>query len=519
MAWALQSTNTAVLPSDPKNGTIPDTLSTYAFITGLENYQAQPKPIKPVAYAEADANAVAKALEKLGIPAGNIDILLSIQSTKTSFESRFKATLCSLTASDVFVFFFAGHGLSLNDQNYLTCHDTQRGDLAATSVRLDWIYQAVRKTQCKQATFFLDCCHSGLPIDDSMRGIADHVSDAEFEALFGRSEYHVAFAACGPDESSHSAISLSHGIWTYHLLRALSGEEPDALDRGRYVTSSSLQTYLSVEVPRTLRKTIMGAVRQTPCIFGNATVGFIIADLKPLLDARRAALAAKATAPRDAAFVGLQRGSIKRLSGFNRFHSVPKDVNAATRRFVANISEEEVKEHTNKVLSALRSNLAYGIKDVDRSLGGSSASLKTKDFDVNIDISQCDDEPDAYAIRTEITNFRNPLIVSTPEFNQAVSRFVDTLELQLPPNFDVEDLIARLEKSSLKDSVDIDFDAELSDVKIQFHDTRVVLRFKDGLCEVTTGSRTSPLGLLEAVGQTQAALLTNGSATVPLLRP
>lgn len=493
------------------------TLSTYAFIVGLENYQAQPKPIKPVAYAEADAKSVAKALEQLGIPAGNIEILLSAQATKSSIKSRFKSAISCLTAADSFIFFFAGHGLSLNDQNYLTCHDTHRGDLAATCIRLDWIFKSVRKTNCKQTTFFLDCCHSGLPIDDLMRGIADHISDAEFKTLFGNSEYHVAFAACKPDESSHSSITLSHGIWTYHLLRALAGEAPEALERGCFVTSHSLQTYLAVEVPRTLRKTIAGAARQTPCTWGNATVGFIIADLKPILDARKAALASKATAPRDAAFVGVQYGSIRSLSGFKRFHTVPKDVNGATQRFVAGICEEEVKEHANKVLSALRTSLGYGIKDVDRDIAGDSASLKTSDFDVNISVSQCDDEPDTYALRTEVTNFRNPPVVGTPEFNQAVSRFVDTLELQLPSKFDVEDLIARLEKSSIKDSVEIDYDADLSNITIEFQDTGVSLRFKDGLCEVTSNTRTNPLGLLQAVSKTQAALLTNGSATVPLL--
>jgi len=495
-------------------------LSTYAFIIGLEDYQPQPKRIKPVVYAEADANAIAKALEELGIPAGNITVLLSAQATKSTIVSRFKALISGLTDADALVFFFAGHGLSINDENYLTCHDTQRGDLAATSIRLSWVFNAVRKTDCEQATFFLDCCHSGLPIDDAMRGIADHISDAEFQNLFAKSAYHVAFAACKSDESSYPSNLLSHGIWTYHLLRALTGEDPDALDRGRFVTSNSLQNYLAAEVPRTLRKTIAsGAARQTPCTFGNATAQFIIADLKPLLDARKAALVAKAAAPRDAAFVGAQYGSVKSLSGFKRFHTVPKDVNSATQRFVANIGEDEVKEHANKVLSALRSSLGYGIRDVDRSIAGDSATLKTKDFDVNIGLSQDEDDASGYVIRTEVTNFRNPAVVQTAEFNQAVGRFVDTLELQLPSKFDLEGIIARLEKSPIKDSVSIEYDAELSDVTIEFDDTGVKLRFRDGICEVTANNNSSPLALLEAVAKSQAVLLTNGSAAVPLLKP
>jgi uncharacterized caspase-like protein len=113
----------------------------------LENYQAQPKPIKPVIYAEADAKGAATALEQPGVSAGNITVLLSAQTTRTSFESRFKAAISGLTATNTLIFFFAGHGLSINDQNYPTCHDTQRGDLAATRIRLGWIFQLVRETE------------------------------------------------------------------------------------------------------------------------------------------------------------------------------------------------------------------------------------------------------------------------------------------------------------------------------------------------------------------------------------
>jgi len=375
-------------------------VNTHAFIVGLENYQRQAKTIKPVVYAEADALGIASALTQLGVPSANQVVLLSAQATKNTLESRFRTVISALTENDAFIFFFAGHGLSLNDLNYITCHDTQRGDLAASSISLQWIFTSLRRTSCKHATFFLDCCHSGLPIDDGMRGIADHVSETEFQNLFNSSEYQMAFAACKSDESSYPSNTLSHGIWTYHVLRALNGEAPEALDRNRFVTSNSLQNYLAREVPRTLRTTVSTPVRQTPCMFGNATAQFIVADLKPVLDARQAALAAKAITPPDAAFVGTKYGSIKSLSGFTRFHKVPNSVNNATQRFVAGICSEEIDSLANKILSALRTNLNYGIRDIDRAIAQDSASLKTKDFDVDINVSQCDDQPDTYALRT-----------------------------------------------------------------------------------------------------------------------
>ena len=86
-------------------GTLLGLMAIYAFIVGLERYQAQPKPIPSVPYAEADATAMRQALEQLGIPAANIVFLLSAQATKTSFESRFKAAISSLTETDSFISF------------------------------------------------------------------------------------------------------------------------------------------------------------------------------------------------------------------------------------------------------------------------------------------------------------------------------------------------------------------------------------------------------------------------------
>lgn len=93
------------------------------------------------------------------------------------------------------------------------------------------------------------------------------------------------------------------------------------------------------------------------------------------------------------------------------------------------------------------------------------------------------------------------------------------MELQLPSKFDIEGVIDRLEKGALKDSVEIDYTADLNDVEIRFLQGGVSLRFKKGICEVTTEARSTPLALLEAVAGIQSPLVASGTATVPLLKP
>ena len=72
---------------------------------------------------------------------------------------------------------------------------------------------------------------------------------------------------------------LKQGIWAHHLIEALSGQAPLALENGRLLTAGSLRDYLSEEVPRTLRKTFEDARTQTPTLYGKPGREFVVADV------------------------------------------------------------------------------------------------------------------------------------------------------------------------------------------------------------------------------------------------
>src|SRR5437762_1617242 len=71
-------------------------------------------------------------------------------------------------------------------------------------------------------------------------------------------------------------------------IRALEGNDPLALEKGRYVTANSLQNYLSKEIPRTLRKVFTKPVVQTPWFHGSHTGDFVISDLDDVVKQRNA---------------------------------------------------------------------------------------------------------------------------------------------------------------------------------------------------------------------------------------
>jgi hypothetical protein len=211
-----------------------------AISIAVENYADA--RIKPVKYAESDANGFAAALE-LG---GALDkvFLLSSRATKTTINSQVRQHLKALTATDELYLFYAGHGFSKNGHNFITCHDTDIDDLEDTSINLKELLDTCGKSACKRIAVFLDSCESGITDLPEVRGIYATMSATELEEFFQAAEYRTCFASCKTSESSYSSDKLKHGVWTHHVIEALEGNARPALEGHRYVTAGSLQNYL-----------------------------------------------------------------------------------------------------------------------------------------------------------------------------------------------------------------------------------------------------------------------------------
>jgi hypothetical protein len=247
-----------------------------AVVIAVEKYQRQNIP--PVEFAEADAQAVAESLRYSGLLDSNVVVLLSAAATKTSIESRLRTFMRTVTEKDQLFFFYAGHGFATDGANYITCHDTQPEDLPHTSIALQDLFGHLRASHARRIMLFLDSCHSGIQIFQGMRDLFVRRADSELQDLVERDQYCVGFASCKSDESSYSNQTLGHGIWTYHLARALRGEDHSALKDNRFLTGISLQGFLLRSVQSALKGMFDNQCVQTPCMFGNLTQDFLIAD-------------------------------------------------------------------------------------------------------------------------------------------------------------------------------------------------------------------------------------------------
>ncbi|MGA2270908.1 MAG: caspase family protein [Bryobacteraceae bacterium] len=345
-----------------------------AILVAVEKYLDTHIP--SVRYAEADAIGFADAL-KLGGPLDKVP-LLSSAATRTSIMSKVRQHVNALTSDDELFLFYAGHGFSKDGHNFITCHDTDLNDLENTSIKLKDILEVCGKSNCKRIALFLDSCESGITDLPEIRGIYSIMSDQELQEFFKDTAYKVCLASCKTSESSYSAPALKHGVWTHDVIQALEGNDPLALEKGRYVTAMSLQNYLKAQIPRTLRKVFSKPTVQTPWIYGSLSSDFVISDLAMVLEQRNAVPPGYEQVKQ--VFLQMEDSvRISSLSGFSKRkgHHVPEDINSATRRFVENISDKEINDDIELLHKRIRDGMAYKRRDLRVEAG----RIVTPDFE------------------------------------------------------------------------------------------------------------------------------------------
>lgn len=125
-----------------------------ALVIGNSSYQhvgVLPNPANDA----ADMTAVLQALGFKVISSGN-------DLSKSAMDAKIREFTNALSNSDVAVFFYAGHGLQYQGQNYLIPVDAELRSVAALqteAVRLD-IIQSVMESQSKQSILFFDACRN-----------------------------------------------------------------------------------------------------------------------------------------------------------------------------------------------------------------------------------------------------------------------------------------------------------------------------------------------------------------------
>ena len=245
----------------------------WAVIVGISRYRSTDVP--QLRYADRDAqefyNLVTKPIEDggVGVPKSNVRFLLNDQATSTNVREALTDFLKLAIEEDLVFIYFAGHGAPDPDRPkilYLLTHDSDLSRLAATSVKMQEIQDALRDyVTAKSVLVFADACHSrGVTGGAATRALAspELVNDYLAELARARSST-MTFSASDVNQLSQEDKRWGggHGVFTHYLLEGLRGKAD--FNKDQMVRLGELTQYVSDNVRRDTRS------QQSPISSGN----------------------------------------------------------------------------------------------------------------------------------------------------------------------------------------------------------------------------------------------------------
>jgi hypothetical protein len=191
--------------------------NSYAVIVGIDNYR-HPR-LRPLGNAEEDAQNIANVLSNKPYNF-QVNLILGETATRKAITQALSKLPEITNNDDRVIFYFAGHGFVLTDQEgkdvgYIACADTDPYDLY-DGLELDQITGIRRFSKAKHIAFILDTCFSGAALGLTRTAI----QPMAIEECYRHKAYQILTA--GAVEVVSDALSM-----TRELVNALRDGIPD----------------------------------------------------------------------------------------------------------------------------------------------------------------------------------------------------------------------------------------------------------------------------------------------------
>jgi hypothetical protein len=257
----MESKKFSILASAP-SGTHRVFPKDWGLVIGIEDYSHLPR----VDFARKDALVVKEYFVRvLGVPEQNIITLIDSDATKARIAGYIKKFIPANVSRETTLYvYFAGHGAPNMEtgEPYLVPYDGDTLFIEETGYSLKAFYQQINALEVNQAYVFLDSCFSGVAsraAEMLTKGARPALLKVQNIGL--ATQELIALAAANGEQISNPYPEQEHGLFTYYLLKALSGDADSNEDR--FVTIKEIYNYVSKHVTRVARR--MGA-EQTPVI-------------------------------------------------------------------------------------------------------------------------------------------------------------------------------------------------------------------------------------------------------------
>ncbi len=221
--------------------------NSYAIVVGVDRYEDI--SIRPLNYAVADAEAIARLIQKLGFPQENITMLYNEEATRENFIKTFTEISEQTGENDRLLVYWAGHGQServaLGEEGYLIPYDAESDGLAYSALSMDMISGLSRRPLAKHQLFLVDACYGGLAA--STRGGASSKPARFLLDAMTRSKAIQIITAGGKDQEVVESPEWGHSAFTKALMEALDDRYAD-FNKDNLITADELYTFLKDRV-------------------------------------------------------------------------------------------------------------------------------------------------------------------------------------------------------------------------------------------------------------------------------
>jgi WD40 repeat protein len=240
----------------------------HLLVIGVNTYR---NPKYNLNYAVPDATAVRDLVQKNSggiFSKVNVTTFFNEKATRSAILESFTTIAKQSGPRDVFVFYFAGHGVMSSDSKsefFLAPHELTQlygadDQLRVKAISSAELLTASQKISAQKQLFLLDACQSAGALQTvAARGASEEKAVAQLARASGTHW----ITASGSEQFATEFEKLGHGTFTYALLEALSGKADNGDGR---VSVNEIKAYLETQVPE-LTKTHKGTP-QYPASYG-----------------------------------------------------------------------------------------------------------------------------------------------------------------------------------------------------------------------------------------------------------
>ena len=218
----------------------------YMLGVGISRYNDSTLDLK---YASIDAQEFIHTIESGGkklFDSIHVTMLQDDEATGGNIFREMQNIANNSKIEDVVVFFFSGHGITLNEQYYFIPYElvyNQDSDIFEKAVSHTQIKDIIMSVKARKTLFVIDTCGSGGMVF-AMRGLAEKRA----LTLLAKSTGAFMIAASSDSQEAIETANLKHGILTHSLIEGLTGAADKSPEDGM-ITIMELMPYIQQRVP------------------------------------------------------------------------------------------------------------------------------------------------------------------------------------------------------------------------------------------------------------------------------